>query len=65
MTEPADTEIQPDWGCMARKFSIKFGSIEISVFRDITKIHKKSTILKISRQFILHNNDSKTLLSNW
>ena len=46
---------------MARKFSIKFVSIEISVFRDITKMYKKSTILKISRKFILHNNDSETV----
>ena len=48
-TEAADNEFQPDWGCMARKFSIKFVSIEISIFRGITKIYKKSTILKISR----------------
>ena len=46
---------------MARKFSIKFVFIEISAFRDITKMYKKSTIFKISRKFILHNNDSETV----
>ena len=42
----------------------KFDSIRISVLSDITKILKKSTTLKMSITFILHNNGVK-LLINW
>ena len=36
----------------------------ISLFGDITRIKKKSTILKMSRILTFHNNDTKKLL-NW
>ena len=43
-------------------FNQKFGSIGIPVFRDVTKIGKNSSIIKMSRTFILHNNNSERLL---
>ena len=40
-------------------------SIRISVLPDKTQILKKSIILKISKTFILHNNNAAKLLTNW
>ena len=37
----------------------KFDSIRISLLCDITKIWKKSTILKMLKTYVLHNNNSK------
>ena len=36
----------------------------ISTFCDTTKIFRKSTILDMSKTFILHNNNYETLLTN-
>ena len=38
---------------------------KISVLRDVTKIWKKSPISKMSKTFILHNNDAENLLNHW
>ena len=46
-------------------FPIKnFALIRIEVFRNTTKSLKKSTILTMSRIFILHDNNNKKLLTN-
>ena len=42
--------------------SQKVDLLRISVFCDIKKIWKKSTILKMSKIFILYNNKAKKLL---
>ena len=39
----------------------KFDSIGFSLLRDLTKIWKKSLILKMSRIFMSHNNNIKKL----
>ena len=44
--------------------SQKFDSIRISELGDITKIFEKPTILKISKLYILHNNNADNLLTN-
>ena len=44
--------------------SQKFNTIRILELLDIIKIWKKSTILKMSKTFILHNNKAEKLLSN-
>ena len=41
-------------------YSQKFDTVAISVIRGVTKIcKKKSSILKMSRRFILHNKNSE------
>ena len=44
--------------------SQKLNTIRISVLRDIIRIWKKSTTLKMSQLSILHNNNPKKLLTN-
>ena len=51
-------------GMKSFKDSLHFDSIRISVLRDITKIKKKSSMLKMSKTFILHNNNAGKLLIN-
>ena len=45
--------------------SQKFNCIRISALRDIIKIRKKSFILKLSKEFILLNNNDGKILTNW
>ena len=42
----------------------KFDLIKNSVLRDVTKIRKKSSVLKISKTFILYYNNIEQLLRN-
>ena len=42
--------------------SQKFNKIRISVFCDIIKIWKKSIVLKMSKTYILHNNNVENFL---
>ena len=63
-----DVEFYPAW--ILRMLYVyppsqKFSTIRTSVLRDIIKIFKKSTILKISKTYILHNNNDQKLLNNW
>ena len=45
--------------------SHKFNMIRILVLRGITKIWKKSTVVKKSKKYILHNNNAEKWSKNW